>query len=525
MLGGSPERGGAASILAQPKYDFDFFIGHASKDIRAAERLYSCLEDRARVFLDSKSIRLGQSWDLTVRDAQMKAAVTVILVSKATDRAFYQREEIARAIAQARNQPSQHMVIPIFLDRIPDLGSSLPYGLVTLHGISLSRSFTIADAADRLMRELSQAVRDQDSPQPIDEVEADQQYAVDLCLCVDSGPEADAFMEGILSEALKFPYLLMSQISMQYQNIGQLRVRILTSGADVDSGSIRDSDTGFLDYPQGTAKTAAQAHMLRTRQPAIRSRALIALEKAIRSPWNKMPPHFLHVIAIWSASPLQTDRQALERLKELWEDHESTGLSPTEKRLAIFAPESEAWSYIGNSFNNTIWRIGTPGSTKPDEFERIMKALTVDSRPEIRRDEPARGLSVHCINMALNSRELREQAHAGGQQRLIDHRNWVTGRQLLAEARRADERMPILFSSLEEHGNLIYWAVIDDITIDDGTGTKCSYSDLREITPVRQRSELRLRKSKRQLSNNFARSHAICYTPEFLSQVRSPNAV
>jgi hypothetical protein len=523
MHDGSPERGGAASTLAQPECEFDFFIGHAAKDIRAAERLYSCLADRARVFLASKSLRLGQSWDVTLRDAQMKAAVTVILVSKATDEAFYQRDEIARAIAHARKQPSQHTVVPVFLDGIPGPDSPGPYGLGTLHGLSISRSFTIHHAADKLMDELSKAVREsQDPSQRTDGAEVGQQYAVDLCLCVDSGPEADAFMEGILSEALKFPYLLMGQISMQYQSIGRLRVRILTNGADVDLGAMRDSDTGFLDYPQHTARAAAQAHTLRTRQPAIRSRVLISLEKAIRSSWSKTPPHVLHVIAVWSASPLQVDKPALDRLKELWEDHESTGLSPTEKRLAIFAPESEAWNYIGNSFSNTIWRIGTPGSTKPDEFEQIMKALTMDVQPEERQDRHAGILSVYCINTALDFRELREQAHAGGQQRLTDHKRWVTGRQLLAEARRAGERMPILFSSPEEQGSLTYWAVIDDITIDDRTGTKCSYSELRAIEPVRQRSELRLRTSQRQLSDNFTRSHAICYTPGFLAQDPMP---
>jgi TIR domain len=513
--------------LVQPSQEFDFFIGHSARDIKAAEKLYSYLMDRAKVFLDSKSLRLGRSWDLAVRDAQSNSAITVILVSKATDKAFYQREEIARAIAHSREQPSHHTVIPVFLDKIPELSSSLPYGLVTLHGLSISRSFTLVDAADKLMEELSQVSEENETPaQLANEAEIRERYSVDLCLCIDSGPAAESFTEGIIGESLKFPYLLMGQMSAQYENIGQLRVRILTFGADVNFASMRDSETEFLIYPRDTVIAAAHAQkMLHRSQPAIQSRTLIALEKAIRSHWCDMRGRVLHLIALWSASPLQSDKAALDRLRELWDDHESTGLSPAGKRLVIFAPKSDVWEYISSSFSNAIWRVGPPGRTEPSEFDNIMQAITKELRPEEDGHESPVKLSVNCISIAVDARELQIQARAGSQQQLTDHRPWTTGRQLLAEARRSGDRMPIIFSGSGDHGHLMYWAVIDDIAIDDHMRTTCLYSDLREINPPRQRSELRLRKSKRQLSTNTARSHVICLTPGFIVQEQSPNAV
>jgi hypothetical protein len=383
----------------------------------------------------------------------------------------------------------------------------------------------MADAANKLMDELSWIVReDKDSLQRAG-AEISDQYGVDLCLCVDVGPEAGGFMERILGEVLKFPYHLMGQISMGGQQIEQMRVRILTFGADIDVVSMQDSDTGFFEYLQHTGEAAVQAHkLLRSKHPVIQSRALIALEKAIRSRWCDTFPRVLHVIAIWSACTPQADKAALDRLKDLWEDHGSTGLSPTGKRLAIFAPQSEAWEYISNEFDNAVWHVDSPGSAKPDKFDDIMKALTMDVRPEKRQDESADRLFAHCIHAFLNPDELREQARAGGQHRLTERKRWITGRQLFAEAKRASKRMPILFSGPDGRGGLIYWAVIDDIKIDNQTGTTCSYSDLRELKPARQRSELRLRKVGRYLSDNFTRSYAICYTPGFLTQDQSPNA-
>jgi hypothetical protein len=510
----------------QPGNELDFFIGHAAKDSRAAEKLYSLLIDRATVFLDSKSLRLGQNWDVAVRDAQMKAAITVILVSKATDEAFYQREEIARSIAHAREAPSRHTVIPVFLDRVQDLGS-LPYGLVTLHGLAISRSLTMADAANKLMNELSWMVRKGEdfSRRQNGDPEFGDQYGLDLCLCVDIGPEAGEFLEVILGEVLKFPYLLMGNISMKGHQIGQVRVRTLTFGADVDTVSMQDGDSGFYEFPQRAAEASAQSQkLLRARQPVIQSRALIALEKAIRSRWCDTFPRVLHVIAIWSACVPQADKAALGRLKELWEDHGSTGLSPTEKRLVIFAPQGEIWEYISDGFENAVWRAGSPGSTKPTEFDDIMKALAMDLRPEEPQEEHTGRLSAQCIHMPLSPDELRDQIKVGGQQKLTEGKRWITGLRLLAGAKQAGERMPILFSDIEGRSDLIYWAIIDEIAIDDQAGTTCLYSDLREIKPVRHRSELRLRQSGRPLSSNSSRSHAICNTPGFLTQDQLPNA-
>src|SRR3954451_4285646 len=113
-------------------FDWDFFIAHASADIEPAEALYEHLNGgAAKVFLDRKSLLLGDDWDTKIAQAQSASLITLVLVSAKTDRAYYERDEIAAAIALARENENRHRVIPIFLDD----DAKPPYGLGLKHGL------------------------------------------------------------------------------------------------------------------------------------------------------------------------------------------------------------------------------------------------------------------------------------------------------------------------------------------------------------------------------------------------------
>jgi hypothetical protein len=125
-------------------------------------------------------------------------------------------------------------------------------------------------------------------------------------------------------------------------------------------------------------------------------------------------------------------------------------------------------------------------------------------------------LASYCIHTFRHSADLAAQANIGGTHELIEHKRWVTGCRLWAEAKQADHQMPILFSAAEEYTGIIYWAIIDNVEIDEHT-TTCHYSDLRNIAPARRRSEVNLRVGNRPLSDNLIRPYAICWTPNFLT--------
>ena len=142
---------------------WDFFVAHAGPDKETAERLYDLLADHSRVFLDSRCLRLGDDWDFELAKAQHNSFISVILVSTHTSAAYYLREEVAAAIALARQQPESHRVVPIYIDRESN-APEVPYGLRLKHGIALGEGSSLADVADKLLA-LHRSLRGSGAPQ------------------------------------------------------------------------------------------------------------------------------------------------------------------------------------------------------------------------------------------------------------------------------------------------------------------------------------------------------------------------
>ncbi|MGZ8842146.1 MAG: toll/interleukin-1 receptor domain-containing protein [Pyrinomonadaceae bacterium] len=142
------------------QYNWDLFIAHAGPDKRTAEKLYDCLEQKSRVFLDSRTLNLGDDWDIELRRAQQKSLVTVVLISSKTQAAYYQREEIAAAIALARANAEKHRVVPVFLDKKAQSNDSVPYGLRLKHGVTVSDELSLQVVAERLLDLLSRLAKD-----------------------------------------------------------------------------------------------------------------------------------------------------------------------------------------------------------------------------------------------------------------------------------------------------------------------------------------------------------------------------
>ena len=137
------------------KGKWDFFIAHAGPDREVAETLYDRLLEKSRVFLDARSLLLGDDWDRELSEAQRNSLVTVVLISSNTEEGYYQREEIAAAIALARTT-DKHRVVPVYLNGEAAASNSVPYGLRLKHGITLTSKFQIGNLADALLNLLDQ---------------------------------------------------------------------------------------------------------------------------------------------------------------------------------------------------------------------------------------------------------------------------------------------------------------------------------------------------------------------------------
>ncbi|QDU11369.1 toll/interleukin-1 receptor domain-containing protein [Gimesia aquarii] len=133
---------------------WDFFIAHAGSDKEIAKQFYDGLQNHSQVFLDSKSLILGDDWDIALSKAQKQSLITVVLISSKTGAAYYQREEIAAAIAYARKNPNGHRIIPIYLDDECRESNEIPYGLRLKHSLIISENCTIQTAISKLIEVL-----------------------------------------------------------------------------------------------------------------------------------------------------------------------------------------------------------------------------------------------------------------------------------------------------------------------------------------------------------------------------------
>src|SRR6185503_3646055 len=114
---------------------WDFFIAHPGPDAAIAEQLYDLLAGSAKVFLDSRSLELGDDWDLTLAEAQQQSRITIVLVTQNTDNAYYQRAEVAQAINMSRDSAVSHRIIPLIVDDASTKGTITEYTLNLKQGL------------------------------------------------------------------------------------------------------------------------------------------------------------------------------------------------------------------------------------------------------------------------------------------------------------------------------------------------------------------------------------------------------
>ena len=157
-----------------------FFIAYARDDQEVALHLYERLTKTSDVFLDLKSLQLGDDWDVVLPTEQRASLVTVVLISSKTPKAYYQREEIASAIELARKGDS-HRVVPVYLDADAVESASVPYGLKLKHGITLAKGITVDDVAQELdhLRSKLSAIKSL----PLETISHKLSYSVQCPMC------------------------------------------------------------------------------------------------------------------------------------------------------------------------------------------------------------------------------------------------------------------------------------------------------------------------------------------------------
>ncbi|MFO0606152.1 MAG: AAA family ATPase [Polyangiales bacterium] len=130
---------------------YDFFLAAAPADAEAAEALYDVLDALGvQVFLDARSVDLGQRRDEASVAGQRNARATAVLVTERSEPDFYTREEVARAVLWGLEHPASHRVVPVILDARAPLERWVPAVLRPFVGVDLYAEGTFAQVGQRL---------------------------------------------------------------------------------------------------------------------------------------------------------------------------------------------------------------------------------------------------------------------------------------------------------------------------------------------------------------------------------------
>ena len=125
------------------------------------------------------------------------------------------------------------------------------------------------------------------------------------------------------------------------------------------------------------------------------------------------------------------------------------------------------------------------------------------------------GIFEFCVSTILDRRKLEEYA-VRGRGAATEGRAWKTAQILLEKAKKAGEKMPVIFSDAAYNADhLLVWAILQKIEIEDDR-TSIQFNEVERVRWNHHRTELKLRSTGDRIADNFIRPYAICLTPPFL---------
>lgn len=195
-------------------------------------------------------------------------------------------------------------------------------------------------------------------------------YTVDMVFCIDATGSMEDFsgnqtkiINMVKQNALNFYSDFMNVMARKQKKIHQLRVRIVAFRDYLADGAEAMMVTNFFLLPQQAQEFEACVKSIRADGGGdIPEDGLEALAYAIKSKWNTISAKGRQVIVVWtdagthdigygkSSSYYPKGMPAsLSELSDWWDD-----MNSNTKRLILFAPDENGWSYISENWDNTV---------------------------------------------------------------------------------------------------------------------------------------------------------------------------
>lgn len=288
--------------------------------------------------------------------------MTIVVVSNKSDRAYYEREEIAAAIELSRSMPTRHRVIPVYIG--DTLGGPIPYGLRIKHGLFVTNDVPMNDTCRRLVEALPQA-----SGPPLKRVQSfDIDVDVDLCMCIDVSSSLQWLVQLARRQLLTLGHDITQRMLESRKSVDRLRVRLITFGSD----AYPIQQTPMIELPGGASMLYEAVSGLHIESSGFsESRGLNALAEAFRSDWSQGGQKRRQVVTVW------TDRATaqsfdFDELTAMWEDQ----MSPASKRLVLFAPDRPMWSDISSYWEQCVhYVVNADGGFTDVDYDAILSTV------------------------------------------------------------------------------------------------------------------------------------------------------
>ena len=196
-------------------------------------------------------------------------------------------------------------------------------------------------------------------------------YTVDMVFCIDatgSMEDTDGKEERIINmvkkNALSFYGDFTNMMNGKGKRVRQLRIRVVAFRDYIADGADAMLVTDFFNLPQQASEFERCIKSIDAMGGGdIPEDGLEALAYAIRSDWTTQGAKKRQVIVVWTDAgthPLQYGRrsadypkgmpQNMAELSDWWDEY----MNPNYKRLVIFAPDEEGWSYISKNWDNVV---------------------------------------------------------------------------------------------------------------------------------------------------------------------------
>lgn len=195
-------------------------------------------------------------------------------------------------------------------------------------------------------------------------------YHVDVVMCIDVTGSMRGIIETVKANARSFYNDLMARMEYKGKRIDQLRVRVVAFRDYLADGDNAMLTTPFFTLPQ---EVDSFQEVVNSLQPIgggdLPEDGLEALAYAMNSQWSTGGDKRRQIIVLWtdtsahplgygSAAPNYPRRMARDfnELSDWWYGDGQMGkMDYNAKRLVIYAPDTEPWNFIVDSWDNMLF--------------------------------------------------------------------------------------------------------------------------------------------------------------------------